>query len=123
MHASHLGDAAAGLPASSSMPRSLRLVAAASAAFVFAACASASTGASAGTQNAVPTTAGVPAIAGSVDATTAPFVASRRTKKVYPAGCATVALIKAPERVGFASIKDAEKAGFSKDLYSTDCQY
>lgn len=90
---------------------------------MFAACASASTGASTGTQNAVPATVGPPAVAGAIDPTTAPFVASRRTKKFYPASCATVALIKAPDRVGFASIKDAEKAGFSKDLYSTDCQY
>lgn len=94
-----------------------------SAALVFAACASASSGATAGTQNAVPAAGAQAAIAGSIDAATAPFVASRRTKKVYPANCATVALIRAPERVGFASIKDAEKAGFSKDLYSTDCQY
>lgn len=105
------------------MPRTLRLVTAVSAALVFAACASASSGAGAGTQNAVPTAANPVVIAGSVEATTAPFIASRRTKKVYPASCATVALIKAPDRVGFVSIKDAEKAGFSKDLYSTDCQY
>ncbi|MCA0374946.1 MAG: hypothetical protein LCH84_04715 [Gemmatimonadetes bacterium] len=99
----------------------VRLFAAAGAALVLAACAS-TPAAQSGAQNAVPA-AGAPTIAGAIDAATAPYVASRRSKKVYPAGCATVALIKQPDRVGFASLKDAQDAGFAKDLYSTDCQY
>jgi hypothetical protein len=62
-------------------------------------------------------------IAGAIDATGAPFVGSRKSKKYYPTGCQTVSLIKAADRVGFASMQDAEKAGFAKDLYSTDCRY
>jgi hypothetical protein len=53
----------------------------------------------------------------------APFVGSTKSKKFYPAACSTVKLIKAADKVGFASVKDAESAGYAKDLYSTDCQY
>ena len=63
------------------------------------------------------------AIASAMDAATAPFVASRKSRKYYPAACHTVKLIKAVDQLGFASQKDAETAGFAKDLYSTDCQY
>ena len=63
------------------------------------------------------------AIATAIDAVNAPFVGSRKSRKYYPAACHTVKLIKAAEQVGFASQKDAETAGFAKDIYSTDCQY
>jgi len=57
-----------------------------------------------------------------MDAATAPFVASRATRHFYPASCNTVKLITPANRIGFASMKDAESAGFSRDLYSTDCR-
>ncbi len=58
-----------------------------------------------------------------VNAATAPFVGSRKSKKYYPSACHTVKLIAAADQIGFGSQKDAESAGFAKDLYSTDCQY
>jgi hypothetical protein len=103
------------------MSRSLRFLAAAAAAVVLAACASAAKPA-AGAQNAVPT-ATQTAVANAIDALNAPFVASAKSKKFYPAACSTVKLIKPADRVGFASMKDAEAAGFAKDAYSTDCRY
>jgi hypothetical protein len=105
------------------MPRSYRLFAAAGAALVFSACATAPrTPTGDGPQNSVPS-ASQTAIANAIDVANAPFVGSRKTKKFYPQSCHTVKLIKAGDQVGFASIADAQKAGFSKDLYSTDCQY
>lgn len=62
-------------------------------------------------------------IAGAIAVADAPFVASLKSKKFYPAACQTVKLIKAADQVGFASIAAAEKAGFAKDVYSTDCRY
>lgn len=103
------------------MPRTLRLLAASAAALVLAACASAAKPA-AGTQNAVPS-ATQASISNAIDAINAPFVGSTKSKKVYPAACSTVKLIKPADRVGFATLKDAENAGFNKDLYSTDCRY
>jgi zona occludens toxin (predicted ATPase) len=88
---------------------------------VASACASARPAAS-GAQNAVPS-ASQTAIANAIAVTNAPFVGSLKSKKVYPAACHTVKLIKPADQVGFSSIADAEKAGFAKDLYSTDCQY
>jgi maltose-binding protein MalE len=63
------------------------------------------------------------AVAGSIDAATAPFVGSKRSKKYYPASCHTVQLVKPDDRVGFESMKAAEAAGFAKDLFSSDCRY
>jgi hypothetical protein len=103
------------------MSRSLRFLSAAAAAVVFAACASAAKPA-AGAQNAVPSAAQT-SIANAIDALNAPFVASTKSKKFYPASCSTVRLIKPADRVGFASVKDAEAAGYAKDAYSTDCRY
>lgn len=103
------------------MPRSLRLLTAATTALVLAACASAAKPA-AGAQNAVPSAAQT-SISNAIDALNAPFVGSAKSKKFYPAACSTVKLIKPAERVGFASMKDAEAAGFAKDAYSTDCRY
>jgi hypothetical protein len=104
------------------MPRFLRVVPAVAATFLFAACASAPrTPSSTGTQNAVPNAAQA-AIANAISVAGAPFVGSLKTKKFYPASCHTVKLIKPAEQVGFASVKDAETAGFSRDLYSTDCR-
>jgi hypothetical protein len=77
---------------------------------------------SAGTQNSVPS-ASQAAISNAIDVANAPFVGSLKSKKYYPAACHTVKLIKAGDQVGFASIDDAEKAGFKKDMYSTDCRY
>lgn len=93
-----------------------------SAVLFLAGCASSK---SAGAVNAVPASASADqvAIATAIDASTAPFVASRRSKKFYPASCHTVTLIKPADRVGFSSMADAQKAGFSKDVYSTDCSY
>ena len=99
---------------------SLRLVAALSAMVVLGACASG--GASTSATSSTAAAAGTP-VAGAIDAATAPFVASKRSKKFYPSACQTVTLIKAEDRVGFASVRDAEKAGFAKDLYSSDCRY
>jgi hypothetical protein len=104
----------------------------ASASFVFTACATggASGGASGGAgtavrsegaQNSVPS-ASQKAIANAIDAATAPFVGSLKSKKYYPQSCHTVKLIKAEDKVGFVSMKDAQDAGFSRDLYNTDCQ-
>lgn len=103
------------------MPRTLRLFAASATALVLAACASAGKPA-AGAQNAVPSAAQT-SISNAIDAMNAPFVGSTKSKKFYPAACSTVKLIKPADRVGFATMKDAENAGFNKDLYSTDCRY
>jgi hypothetical protein len=104
------------------MPRSFRFLAAAAVAVVCAACATGTTSATAGTQNAVPSTAQM-AIANAIDVANAPFVGSRKSKRFYPAACSTVKLIKTVDQVGFATMKDAEAAGFAKDVYSTDCAY
>ncbi|MEQ1693158.1 MAG: hypothetical protein ABMA00_17845 [Gemmatimonas sp.] len=61
-------------------------------------------------------------ITGSVDAADAPFVGSTKSRKFYPSGCGMAKLIKPAERVGFASIKDAESAGFARDQFGTDCK-
>jgi hypothetical protein len=103
------------------MPRSIRFLAA-TAALALAACATGSKTGPTGAQNAVPS-ATQTAIANAIDALNAPFVGSTKSKKFYPAACSTVKLIKAADKVGFASVKDAESAGYAKDLYSTDCQY
>ncbi len=92
------------------------------AAVALGACASAGTSAGNAAGSSSPSAASA-AVAGSIDAATAPFVGSKRSKKYYPAACQTVQLIKAAERIGFASMKDAEAAGFAKDVYSTDCRY
>ncbi len=95
----------------------------ASASFVFTACASGGAGTAVraeGAQNSVPS-ASQKAIANAIDAATAPFVGSLRTKKYYAQSCHTVKLIKPEDKVGFGSMKDAQEAGFSRDLYSTDC--
>jgi len=134
--ASHFGD-----PVFSSvfLPRHFRgpmrsfrhfttAVVVASASFVFTACATGGASGGAGTavrsegaQNSVPS-ASQKAIANAIDAATAPFVGSLKSKKYYPQSCHTVKLIKAEDKVGFVSMKDAQDAGFSRDLYSTDCQ-
>lgn len=93
----------------------------AGAAFVLGACASASS--SAGASAATSPSAANTTVAGSIDAASAPFVGSKKSKRYYPAACQTVQLIKVAERVGFGSMKDAEAAGFTKDVYSTDCRY
>jgi len=85
--------------------------------------ACASGGASAKPAPSAASTSASSAIAGAIDAATAPFVASRKSKKFYPSSCQTVKLIKAADQVGFATAADAEKAGFEKDLYSSDCRY
>jgi hypothetical protein len=104
------------------MIRSIRLIAASAAALALAACASApKTQGTAGTQNAVPS-ASQSAIAKAIEVANAPFVGSLKSKKFYPASCHTVKLIKPADQVGFASAKDAQDAGFSRDLYATDCQ-
>jgi len=97
-------------------------VAAGVAAVSLGACASSKTPAVSGAQNSVPS-ASQSAIANAIAVANAPWVGSVKSKKFYPAACHTVKLIKPADQVGFASIVDAEKAGFSKDLYSTDCQY
>ena len=106
---------------------SFRAFAAAAALVLLPACASRQSSASAGGASGA---AGAPSpgsdqstIAAVMDAQAAPFVASRSSKKFYPASCHTVSLIKPAERIGFRSVADAEKAGYSKDLYSTDCKY
>lgn len=104
------------------MPRSTRVFAAAAAALLISACAQATSPATSGTQNAVPS-ASQTAIASAIAVMNAPFVGSLKSKKFYPAACNTVKLIKSTDQVGFASMADAEKAGFAKDLYSTDCRY
>jgi hypothetical protein len=96
----------------------------ASASLVFTACATGGAGTAArseGPQNSVPS-ASQKAIVNAIDAATAPFVGSLKTKKYYPQSCHTVKLIKADDKVGFVSMKDAQDAGFTRDLYSTDCQ-
>lgn len=104
----------------------VRVVGGAVAAVLVVGCASAkapsSAGAGAGAQNVVPS-ASQAAIANAIAVANAPWVGSVKSKKFYPASCHTVKLIKPADQVGFASVVDAEKAGFSKDLYSTDCQY
>ncbi|WP_373063750.1 hypothetical protein [Gemmatimonas sp.] len=95
-----------------------------SASLVFTACASGGAGTAvrgAGAQNNVPGVA-QRAIANAIDAASAPFVGSLKTKKYYAQGCHTVKLIKPDDKVGFGSMKDAQDAGFARDLYSTDCQ-
>lgn len=99
---------------------SIRLSIAVVATAVLTACASG--GATSGTTASVSTSASGP-VAGAIDAATAPFVGSKKSKKFYPSSCQTVTLIKTDEKVGFASIRDAEKAGFAKDLFSADCRY
>ncbi|QJR34195.1 hypothetical protein [Gemmatimonas groenlandica] len=96
----------------------------ASASLLFTACASGGAATAArteGTQNSVPS-ASQKAIANAIDASTAPFVGSLKTKKFYPQSCHTVKLIKADDKVGFVSMKDAQDAGFTRDAYNTDCQ-
>lgn len=100
--------------------RAIRFVATAAVALILTACAS--TGAATGGTASASTSAPSP-VAGSIDAATAPFVGSVKSKKFYPTACQTVTLIKSADQVGFASIKDAEKAGYAKDLLSTDCRY
>lgn len=100
----------------------LRVVAAAAAMVSLGACATAASGVSTGTQNAVPS-ASQTALSTAIDAASAPFVGSKKSKKFYPAECHTVKLIKAEDRVGFASMKEAQDAGFAKDAFSTDCRY
>ena len=91
---------------------------------MLAACASGGASSkSAPTGGSASTVGDAAAIASAIEAANAPFVGSRKSRKYYPAACHTVKLIKAAEQVGFASQKDAETAGFAKDLYSTDCQY
>lgn len=91
---------------------------------MLAACASGGASSkSAPTGGSAATVSDAAAIASAIEAANAPFVGSRKSRKYYPAACHTVKLIKAAEQVGFASQKDAETAGFAKDLYSTDCQY
>ncbi len=69
-----------------------------------------------------PATSDARAIATAMEAASAPFVGSRKTKRFYPSACNTVKLIKPADQVGFASSKDAEAAGFTRDVYSTDCK-
>lgn len=96
----------------------------ASASLVFTACASGGAGTAVGAEGAQNNVPGVSqkAIANAIDAANAPFVGSLRTKKYYAQSCHTVKLIKPDDKVGFGSMKDAQDAGFSRDLYSTDCQ-
>lgn len=102
--------------------RTIRLFVVTAAVLGFSACAS-SAGPAASTTVASPASSSdARAIATAMDAATAPFVASRATKHFYAAACNTVNLIKPADRIGFASMKDAEAAGFSRDLYSTDCR-
>ncbi len=104
--------------------RSLRLFALSVVALGVTACASggaSSSSASVGGSAGRATDAAV--IASAIDVANAPFVGSRKSKKYYPSACHTVKLIKTADRVGFGSQKDAETAGFGKDVYSTDCQY
>ncbi len=94
-----------------------------SASLLFTACASGGPGAAArteGTQNSVPS-ASQRAIANAIDAATAPFVGSLKSRKYYAQSCHTVKLIKPEDKIGFVSMKDAQEAGFSRDLYNTDC--
>jgi len=105
--------------------RVIRLIASSAAVLVLAACASGGASSS-GAASAGGSTANISdaaAIANAIDATNAPFVGSKKSKRYYPAACHTVKLIKAADQVGFVSHKDAESAGFTKDVYSTDCQY
>ncbi len=96
--------------------------AAGAAAVLLVGCASAKAPATVGAQNSVPS-ASQSAIANAIAVANAPWIGSVKSKKFYPAACHTVKLLKAADQVGFASAADAAKAGFSKDLYSTDCQY
>lgn len=120
--ASHLKRRPAFTSVLGAMPRSARVFAAATAALLISACAQATSPATSGTQHTVPS-ASQTAIANAMAVMNAPFVGSLKSKKFYPAACHTVKLIKSADQVGFASMADAEKAGFAKDLYSTDCQY
>ena len=61
-------------------------------------------------------------VVGAVDAADAPFVGSTKSKRFYPSTCGMAKLIKPAERVGFTSIKDAEKAGFARDQFGTYCK-
>jgi len=98
--------------------RAIRLVAFPIMLLTFGACASGATASGGATAKASDATV----ITTAINAATAPFIGSRKSKKFYPASCHTVKLIAAADQVGFASQKDAESAGFVKDLYSTDCQ-
>lgn len=104
------------------MHRSVQFIAAPLAALLLAACASGGASTAAGTQNSVPS-ASQAAISNAIAVENAPYVGSTKSKKYYPAACHTVKLIKTADQVGFASQADAEKAGFAKDAYSTDCRY
>lgn len=104
--------------------RAIRHFAFSAAVLILAACASGGASSSTASAGGSAAKAGdAAAIASAIDAASAPFVGSRKSKKYYPATCHTVKLIKPAEQVGFASQKDAESAGFVKDLYSTDCQH
>jgi hypothetical protein len=105
------------------MFRLVRSGAASAAVLLLAACASAAKSPAGSSQSEASPSASQVAIANAIEVANAPFVGSLKSKKFYPASCHTVKLIKAAERIGFASIKDAQDAGFAKDLYSTDCQY
>ncbi len=73
-------------------------------------------GACATTPSARPETgASASATAGSVALSEAVFVASLKTKRFYPVGCAAARLIAAQDAVGFPSASAAEKAGFRRD--------
>jgi hypothetical protein len=99
--------------------RASRLLALPIVLFTLGACASGATASGGTAAKASDATA----ISTAINAATAPFVGSRKSKKYYPSACNTVKLIAAADQIGFGSQKDAESAGFVKDLYSTDCQY
>ncbi|MES2523565.1 MAG: hypothetical protein V4617_12750 [Gemmatimonadota bacterium] len=103
----------------------LRTLVAAAALVLLQACASRQAPASTGASSGGASTPGSDqsTITAVMDAQSAPFVASRNSKKFYPASCHTVSLIKPADRIGFRSVAEAEKAGCAKDLYSTDCKY
>jgi hypothetical protein len=103
--------------------RTLRFLMAATATLLLSACATGGATATAKSGSSAATASDAAAIANAMDVANSPFVGSRRTKKYYPAACHTVKLIKPTEQVGFGSQKDAEAAGFTKDTFSTDCQY
>ena len=85
------------------------------------ACAAGGSG-SAGSPPSPSSTPSVATLPETVDAADAPFIGSTKSKRFYPSGCSMAKLIKPAERVGFTSIKDAEKAGFARDQYGTDCK-
>lgn len=100
----------------------LRIAAAAAVSLLISGCATGGTASRA--SGAGPAQAGdAAAVAGAMKAVSSPFVGSTKSKKYYPSACNTVKLIKAAEQIGFSSQKEAEVAGYVKDLYSTDCQY